>query len=79
MAHLSDQRFRWVGERSRSAALPTGNIPMNSMRPMVLPFGSAQGTPFIGFLDYHCVLNRTVVFLIQHSQSRNRHYKLANL
>jgi hypothetical protein len=37
---------------------------MNSMIFKGVPFDSAQGTPFIDFLSFRCVLKRTVLLLI---------------
>jgi hypothetical protein len=34
---------------------------MNSLIFNGVPFDSAQGTPFIDFLGFHCVLKRTVL------------------
>jgi hypothetical protein len=37
---------------------------MNSLIFNGVPFDSAQGTPFIDFLGFHCVLKRTVLGLV---------------
>jgi hypothetical protein len=37
---------------------------MNSLIFNGVPFDSAQGTPFIDFLGFHCVLKRTVLDLV---------------
>jgi hypothetical protein len=34
---------------------------MNSLISMGVPFDSAQGTPFIDFIGFYCVLKRTVL------------------